>query len=239
MKLSMHERIRAEVETKILSGLLMPGDKLPTEHEFMAEYACARMTVNKALSALATAGLIDRRKRAGSFVARPRLHAMILDVPDLMQEVLLRGQAYRFDLLERGIGQSKVNKVGGTFDLGPGKTLNLLGLHHADDQPLAIEQRKISLASVPSAEDAVIGAEGPGTWLLQNVPWTEAETRISALPANAQNASLLGIDVGASLLQIERQTWRGTDRITVVRQLFRADSYDLSARFKAQDTERR
>lgn len=164
---------------------------------------------------------------------------MVLDVPDLMQEVLARGQIYRFELLERSTGQSKVNKVGGTFDLGPGKTLNLLGIHYADDRPLAIEQRKISLASVPVAEHAEIGTSGPGTWLLQNVPWTEAETRISAVDATNQNAALLHIQAGAALLQIERQTWRGHDRITVVRQLFRADSYDLSAKFSGQDIARR
>jgi len=35
----------------------------------MAQYGCARATVNKAVSALAAAGLIERHRRAGSFVA--------------------------------------------------------------------------------------------------------------------------------------------------------------------------
>jgi GntR family histidine utilization transcriptional repressor len=201
----------------------------------MVEYDCARMTVNKALSALATAGLIDRRKRAGSFIARPRLHSMVLDIPDLMQEVLVRGQTYRFQLIDREIERSKASIVDSNFDLASDKILTVLGLHYADDQALAVEHRKISLDSVPGVERESFDSEPPGTWLLHHVPWTEAETRISALAADTRTASLLQLDVGAPLMQIERQTWRGADRITAVRQLFRADSYDLSARFKARE----
>ena len=87
MSLPLHERIRRDIETAILSGELQPGARLPVEHELMHQYACARMTVSKALSALASVGLIDRRKRAGSFVARPKVHSMVLDIPDLEQEI--------------------------------------------------------------------------------------------------------------------------------------------------------
>src|SRR3546814_18243396 len=61
------------------------------------------MTVSKSLSALAAAGLIDRRKRAGTFVARPRVHSMILDVPDLAAQIRGRGQRYDYVRLERRI----------------------------------------------------------------------------------------------------------------------------------------
>jgi cytochrome c-type biogenesis protein CcmF len=58
---SLHQRIRADIQERILSGAWPPGHRVPAEHELMAEYGCSRMTVNKALSALAAAGLIDRR----------------------------------------------------------------------------------------------------------------------------------------------------------------------------------
>jgi GntR family transcriptional regulator, histidine utilization repressor len=238
MSVSMHERIRTDIEKKILSGALAPGDRLPTEHELMAEYSCARMTVNKALSALATAGLLDRRKRAGSFVAAPRLHSMVLDVPDLMQEVLRRGQFYRFQLLKRDLKRSKQNGDG-EFDLGPGRMLVVMGLHYADGRELAVEQRSVSLNAVPTIEHASFESEPPGTWLLRHVAWTEAETRISATAADERVASLLHLDIGAPLLQIARRTWRGKDRITSVRQSFRAEAYDLFAKFRAQDITKR
>ena len=73
----LHERIRSEIEAAILAGDLRPGDRIPRETDLMAEYGCARMTVNKALSALAGSGMVERRKRAGSFVAQPRAQAMV------------------------------------------------------------------------------------------------------------------------------------------------------------------
>ena len=94
MSLPLHERIRSDIEGKILSGALLPGDHIPIEHDLMQTYGCARMTVNKAVTALAAAGLVDRRKRFGTVVAKPRLHSMILDVPDLVQEVVARGAGY-------------------------------------------------------------------------------------------------------------------------------------------------
>jgi GntR family histidine utilization transcriptional repressor len=41
------------------------------------------MTVNKALSQLAKAGLIERRRRSGSFVRRPRSQAAVLEIHDI------------------------------------------------------------------------------------------------------------------------------------------------------------
>ena len=67
---SLHERILGEIEERILSGEWAPGVRIPFEHELAAHYHCSRMTVNKALSELAKAGLIERRRKAGSFVMR-------------------------------------------------------------------------------------------------------------------------------------------------------------------------
>lgn len=234
MIISLHEQIRGDIEAAIRDGTLAPGDRISTEAELQARYNCSRMTVSKALTALSTAGLVERRKRAGSFVARPRLHAMVLDVPDLPEEVLARGQRYRYRLLRRTTGRSKVSGDD-EFDLGPGRVIELSGLHLADEKPLAVEYRAVLLVSAPDIEQASFDTEPPGTWLLRNIAWTEAETRISAIGADARIASLLLVDRGAPLLQIQRRTWRGDDPITVVRQLFRADAYDLFARFKTSD----
>ena len=54
----LHQRIRAEIEARIRSGEWAPGHRAPTEAELMAQYACSRMTVNKAMTALVEAGLI-------------------------------------------------------------------------------------------------------------------------------------------------------------------------------------
>lgn len=219
---TLHDRIRTDFETRILSGELAPGDRLPTEQALMAHYGCARMTVHKALSPLAAAGLIERRRKAGTFVARPRAHSMVLDIPDLAAEVAARGQAYAYRLLGRTLRAA---------DASQSAMLELDGVHTADGRPLAAEHRLVAAAVAPGIETADFARQSPGAWLLAHVPWSEAETRITAAAATAAEATTLGLAKGAPLLCVARRTWRAGRLVTLVRQAFVADAYELVARF--------
>ena len=229
--LSLHERIRSEIEGQILSGALKPGEKIPSELELMAHYGCARMTVNKALSALNTAGLLERRKRAGSFVARPRGVSMVLDVPDLGQEIASRGQTYAYRLIAQKVmaRAADPHAAAQMGDVGP--VLAIEGVHYADGAPMAHEERYVNLAVVPEIAAQDFTHEAPGSWLIRHIPWTEAENRISAAAAARAAAEALGVRTGAPCLAIERRTWRGADSVTFVRQMFLAGTYELVARF--------
>lgn len=228
---ALHERIRSDIEGQILGGTLAPGARLPVEHELMRRYGCSRMTVSKALSRLSSSGMIERRRRAGSFVATPRAHSMILDIPDLAQEVAARGQVYAFRLLTRTVHRLPSAELGGASCW-----LELSGIHIAGRRPLAHETRAISLDAVPEAEDVNFTLTSPGAWLLGHVPWTEAETRIAAVQPPGQVARALGLPITAATLEIERRTWRGSEGITFVRQHFPGDAYDLVARFGPEQT---
>ena len=74
----------------------------------------------------------------------------------------------------------------------------------------------------------------PGSWLLGHVPWTEAEHRIAAANVTRATSAVLEIEPTAACLVLERQTWRGEDRITHVRLTFPGEAYDLVARFSPQ-----
>ena len=225
----LHQRIRGQIEDEILSGAWPPGHRIPFEHELMAVHGCSRMTVNKAMTALAEAGLIERRRRAGSFVARPKVHSAVLDIPDLRSEVTRRGQTYAFRLIS---SRRRAAKGPAETELG-GPLLDLRGLHLAAGRPLAVENRLISLAVAPEAAGIDFSEDPPGAWLLEHVPWTEAEHRISAVGADAATAKLLEIPRGGACLAVDRRTWRGAVHVTQVRQLFPGEAYDLVARFGA------
>lgn len=228
---TLHQRIRGEIEDLIRSGAWAPGRKVPSEAELMARFGCSRMTVNKAMSALAQSGLIVRRRRAGSFVARPRVHSTVLDIPDIQAQILARGEAYAFRMLDQQRRRAKAGDAEEMELAAGGELLTLRGLHVAGGRPFALEDRLISLAAVPEAMGADFAVEPPGAWLLHHVPWTEAENRISAVGAQAAVAELLALDPGAALLAVERRTWRAGEPVTWVRQLFPGEAYDLVARF--------
>ncbi len=93
--------IRRDIQNRIASGELRPGDAIPSEHELKELYGCSRMTVSKALSALTSEGLIQRRRRAGSQVAMPRNAQTVLKIHDLKAEIAASGRAYRCEILSR------------------------------------------------------------------------------------------------------------------------------------------
>ena len=66
----LYQQLMDDIRSQIENSLLLPGDKLPTEHEFMQKYKVSRITVSKALNELKAEGLITRFPNKGSFVAR-------------------------------------------------------------------------------------------------------------------------------------------------------------------------
>ncbi|GGH08659.1 UTRA domain-containing protein [Silvibacterium dinghuense] len=228
---SISETIRSELESRILSGALSPGARIPVERELMEEYGCSRMTVNKAISSLVAAGLIERRKKAGSFVSRPIMHPTMLAIPDVQTDAVAKGQYYSFRLLRREVRTAR-KRNGIEAALGQnGQLLALSGIHIVDHQPLVTEERIISLASVPEIEDVDFTKVSPGTWLLQHIPWTQSETRLSSTAASMTEAPLLDIPFGAACFVVERKTWRETLPITYVRQVYNGSAFSLTGHF--------
>lgn len=231
-KPTLYKRIRADIEKRILTGEWPPGHRIPFEHELVARYGCSRMTVNKALSELAQADLIERRRRAGSFVRRPQHQSAVLKIADIRAEITALGRAYGYELIGRKLRAATAADRERLGVKKAGKVVAIACRHSADNVPFAVEDRLIDLASVPDAAAADFTREPPGSWLLHHVPWTEAEHTISAIVADDRAARALAIAVGAPCLVIDRYTWRSARTITAVRLLYPGDSHRLVARFK-------
>jgi GntR family transcriptional regulator, histidine utilization repressor len=222
------ERIRLEIEARIASGDWPPGHRIPFEHELVTQYDCARATVGKALTALVRAGLLERRRKAGTFVAYPHVQSAVLDIPDIGKAIAERTGSYRFDLLTSHIRRNDGlcgNFVGGT------NLRHVTGIHQGQNGPFAFEDRLISLACVPDAAEADFTTLSPSAWLIQSVPWSQARHRISAIGANAEVSTHLAIPRHTPCLLVERWTWRTGTPVTYVCQTFRGDRFDLVATF--------
>src|SRR5215210_4106290 len=102
---TLQQKILDDVETKIRAGIWKPGWRLPAENEFEELYSCSRMTVSKALTALAERGMIVRRRGSGSFVAAPQSDRTIMEIQDIEKDAKAAGQDYKFEITERGIGR--------------------------------------------------------------------------------------------------------------------------------------
>jgi GntR family histidine utilization transcriptional repressor len=235
-ELSLHQRIVNEIEGKILSGEWAPGDRIPFELELAAQYNCSRMTVNKAMTQLARSGLIERRKKSGSFVTQPHAQSAVLEIHDIKSEVESLGKPYRYELSSRI--KRKANAEDRTHLALPatGQVIAIVGLHYAGERVFCLEERLINLSVVPEAADEAFDRIAPGAWLLQQVPWSAAEHRIRAMAAEENVAAALAIPVGSACLVVERRTSMNGAFVTHVRLTYLGSSHELIARFTPSQT---
>src|SRR5438445_280775 len=85
--------------------------------------------------------------------------------------------------------------------------------------------------ALQSATSVDFNATSPGSWLLKQVPWSEAEHLIRAVNADKAMASHLDLAEGTACLVVERRTRYGGESITQVVLSYPGSSYQLVARF--------
>lgn len=66
----LFDQLRGQIIDAIRSGSLLPGTRLPTVRELAGELGLAVNTVARTYKELETAGIVETRRRFGTFVAR-------------------------------------------------------------------------------------------------------------------------------------------------------------------------
>jgi len=209
--------IRDEMARRIAERLWLPGALIPGEEVLAREFGAARATVNRALQELARAGLVERRRRAGTRVALHPVREARFVIPLVRQEIEARGAEYQYRLLTRE-DTAPPEIVHARLGLdGETRFLHVRCLHLADRSAYQFEDRWISLDAVPTARDVDFAATSPNEWLVQHAPFSEAEFTFFAAAANAEEARLLQLSEGAPVFVGERITWLREKPITLVR----------------------
>jgi len=98
---TLHQRILEDIQNNIISGGWPPGHRLSFEVELAAQYGCSRMTVHKVMTQLVSAGMIERRRRSGSFVRVPQSQTAVLAIHEISTEVASLGLPYNWQILSQ------------------------------------------------------------------------------------------------------------------------------------------
>lgn len=225
--------VKAAILGRIRGGELVPGDTVPGEAALAGEFGCARLTVNRALRELAEAGVVERRRKAGTRVLDPSPRDAELEVPSIRAEIEATGARYRYELISRRLA-APPRAVGTALGLAlRTKALHLRCRHWADARVHQAEDRWINLDTVPAAGEADFARTGPNEWLVRAVPLSQVEHVFTAANATPDEAKLLGIDPGAAVFVTERRTWLAGSTITRARLIHPGAAYRLVARTRA------
>lgn len=214
-----YQVVQREILARIRNKTWPPGTRIPGEVDLAAEFGCARATVGRALRELAEAGVLERKRRAGTRVTLNPVRRATLEIPMVRQLVAETGRTYGHELLFRAL-ETPPEAIRARLRMAVGvRMLHARCLHRADGRPFQMEDRWINLDAVPEAASIDLTITSANEWLIREVPLSTAETMLSAAAASETEAALLGCPPGAPLLDIERTTWLGDLPITTVRLL--------------------
>ncbi|MEQ8446605.1 MAG: UTRA domain-containing protein [Pelagibacterium sp.] len=221
--------IHLELLRRINERIWPPGSLIPNEADLAAEFGCARTTVNRAMRELAEAGLVDRKRRAGTRVALHPISRVVIDIPIIRLEVEQRNAEWSYGLLSQDMQPAPAritSRLGLERDTA---MLHVTSMHFTDNHPLLHEDRWINPAAVPGVEEMDFAAVSANEWLIQNAPYTGGDIAFSALNADSKLAELLEADDGAAVFVVDRITWDGQVPVTAVR-LSYAPGYRMNTR---------
>ena len=213
------EGVRDEVLRRIRARDWPPGAVIPGEEALAVEFGVARATVNRALQALAEAGLLERRRKAGTRVALLPVRKATLDISIIRQEVEARGEPYAHRVLAarmEGIPLAAALRMGVPAGVS---MLFLETLHLAGGRPFAHEVRWLNPGVLPGRVVPDFAGMSANEWLVQNVAYATGDIAFSAEAATVGEAAALGISAGDPVFVTERVTWTAEAPITFVRLL--------------------
>ena len=222
--------IKEEILRRVTRGEWGPGTLLPGEIELAAEFGCSRATVNRSLRELSEAGLLERRRKAGTRVRLTPVRQARFEIPLIREEIEAGGAAYRYTLLQRTLAPvpAAMRKL---FHASPrARLLHLLCRHDADGVPYQLEDRWINLAALPQAGTADFSSLGPNEWLVREVPYSQVEISFLAEAAGPAACAHLGYASGEPVFTTERTTWWEGRALTHVRLAYRR-GHRMTARY--------
>ncbi|MCX5015640.1 GntR family transcriptional regulator [Streptomyces sp. NBC_00555] len=204
----LHRTVAADLRTAITAGEYGSGARLPAEDELARRYGVSRGTVRQALAALRSDGLITSRRGTRRVVlAGPGGGSGTTELRSFTRWARSLGEqpGGRTDSVVRGRADAEEAEQ---LRIEPGATVHhVLRLRTLSGAPVMVER-----TTYPGAVGELVAAMPADTvsyseqLALHGVLFTDAHHTIDLVPADADDARLLGCRAGESLLRERRRS---------------------------------
>lgn len=225
------QAVQAEVLARIRSGVWPAGELIPTETELAAEFTCARATVNRALTSLAKSGLIERRRKVGTRVAKHPPQQSTMPKGSIKDEIEAKGATFGYRLVSVEEVTPPTEVAAQMMLPQNTQTIEVRAEFTKDGEPYCGEIRWINPSAVPQIKPATFKGLSPEEWLANNAALNHGSMAVSATNSGDQPefvAEALNLNFDSSLLLIERTIWADAIPVSLSRQFFPA-GHTLSA----------
>ena len=224
-----YQDVKKTILGRIQNKIWTPGSLMPSEVELAGEFGCARATVNRAMRELAEDGMIDRKRKAGTRVKSTPARKAKFVIPRISEEIEATGATYRYVLTNHTLLTSP-DWIFARMGLNE-KTqmMHLNCMHYAGSRPFQYEDRWINLKTVPKALKQNFSDIGPNEWLIQEVPFSDAEVTFSTTNADKKISRMLSVSSGTAIFTVERLTYLKNAPITYAKLYFHS-GYQITSR---------
>ena len=221
------EQIREQIE----SQELVPGSQLPSERDLADRYGISRMTARQALTYLVRQGRLIVRPGIGTFVAEPKLTHNTLHLLGFTEEMLAHGQAPSSRVLEQALVEPP-QAVAARLGLRDGeRATRIVRLRLSQDVPLLLETVYVAQRLAPGLEQVDLAATSLYAALEERfgLHLHHASQTMELTTARADEATLLDVPAGASLLLLDGVTYTEDDRpVEAFKALYRGDKFSFT-----------
>jgi GntR family histidine utilization transcriptional repressor len=231
---ALYEKIKTSVVRDIESGILKPGDKIPSETQLAKVFNASRMTANRALKELTEESRIIRVQGVGTFVAKPKPEAALLEIKSIAREIKNWNGQHSCEVLllrEENLSLEIARKM----DLAEGDPIfHSILLHRDRDVVVQYSERYINPAVAPYYLEQDFTKITPSDYLLEVAPVQEAEHIIEAIKVNKTIQRHLQILPEEPCLSLTRRTW-SFDRVATYSRIISPGSrYKLKGKFNRE-----
>src|SRR5580692_4804496 len=224
---TVHAQIEDWLAGQIVGGALVPGDRLPTEHDLAAWFGVSRMTLRHALAELARRGLVTRAvgRHGGTFVAAPKLEQDLTTLAGFSEQLRRHGMVAGARVLtasQRPAGPA----AGAALRLAETDPVyEVRRIRLADGRPIVLERSLFPAARFPDMLDCRL--DGSLYELLEvkyGLRPYRARESLEPVTAGVREAEALEVAEGAPLMLVERTAYaKSGEPLEFARDLFRGD----------------
>lgn len=224
-------RVYLHLRNEIATGVLGDQTALPGEQRLAASFGVSRVTIRRALDALASDGLVSRRMGSGTFVNHPSDSGapITADATTLLPHLAEMSRATTVKLLSFSYGEAPARIAKAMRLESSGWVQIACRIRLMDETPFSHLTTYVpeDIARNYSEQDL---ATTPLFQLLERsgVRITAAEQSVSARLAGPDVASALNVSVGSALLSLDRivrnEDGRGVEYLSA---LYRPDMFRL------------
>jgi GntR family histidine utilization transcriptional repressor len=228
----LYEKVKTYVLDHIGSGEWSTDQRLPSENELVSTLGVSRMTVNRAMRELTSAGYLLRIQGVGTFVAPKKPLSTLIEVNNISSEIAARGSAHRAEVIRLETIKAPPAELIEAFEFSkPQPVGHSIVLHFENNVPVQIEERYVNAGLVPDYDRQDFSQMTTFDYLSVAIPLSEVEHVISAIPADKDMAHHLQLRIGEPCLLLHRRTWSGKIVATVNNFIYAGRRYSLGSRY--------